>query len=735
MLEINKQQSMNPYIAGKALGQDRGFFGRDGVLNLVANEMLSPDRNAVVLFGQRRIGKTSILLQLLLRLPAEFFLPIYFDLIDYAATSLGRLLYELATAMAQAVSMAPPEEAGFDDEGVHFRRNFLPSFYARLGSQRRPVLLLDEFDILAGADESQIPASAASRTFFPYMRRLMEGEPTLGFVFVAGRKADELSMDVKAAFKTARYKRVSLLDDGSSRDLILAAEKQGTMTFSSEAVDQILKLTSGHPYLTQLVCQVLWDEKHKQGQNSSKIPRVEAADVAPCATKAQEAGESIFEWIWDGLPAAERVIYAAVAHATDKRPHVSGPELIDVLQRNGVRFLTRELELAPGTLASWEMLREHDGNYSFAIELMRRWVIARKPLPKVKDELDRIVPLAENLFQSGDGFYRRGNLENSKNLLQQALTVNPNHLRGRLLLAQVMLEQGKLEDSIRELEEAYRHDEAASRYPLARTLLLREEECERDGDSDKALALCERVLEIVPSNTVAAERRTAIWRKRGDQAFAADLLDDASSAYEKIGAADLLQKVAARKKKLWIDQLQASSVAATNQEEWERAAKLYRQLLAIDPNEKRWKEALERCETEHKFARQYSEALQAIRAENWKKAQAILIDILRQRAEYKDAPELLVRALKPPSALPVNAAPAAAPGIRFAPLVRQYAGALAGLLLCLLAGLIDVPFSAGNAVAAALGASLVLAAVAVAAEFAWRMVEARRTPQEHDSLG
>ena len=55
----------NPYIAGKALNDARGFFGREDVFRLVETVLSSPDQNSVVLFGQRRIGKTSILLNLL----------------------------------------------------------------------------------------------------------------------------------------------------------------------------------------------------------------------------------------------------------------------------------------------------------------------------------------------------------------------------------------------------------------------------------------------------------------------------------------------------------------------------------------------------------------------------------------------------------------------------------------------------------------------------------------------
>jgi len=44
----------NPYIAGKALNDARGFFGHGDVFRLVETVLSSPDQNSVVLFGQRR---------------------------------------------------------------------------------------------------------------------------------------------------------------------------------------------------------------------------------------------------------------------------------------------------------------------------------------------------------------------------------------------------------------------------------------------------------------------------------------------------------------------------------------------------------------------------------------------------------------------------------------------------------------------------------------------------------
>mgnify|MGYP001815569382 CR=1 FL=1 len=52
--------------------------------------------NALDLYGQRRIGKTSVLQELAMRLPAEGpYRPVYFDLQDKVALSLAEVLAEL----------------------------------------------------------------------------------------------------------------------------------------------------------------------------------------------------------------------------------------------------------------------------------------------------------------------------------------------------------------------------------------------------------------------------------------------------------------------------------------------------------------------------------------------------------------------------------------------------------------------------------------------------------------
>jgi tetratricopeptide (TPR) repeat protein len=631
----------NPYIAGRALGQQQGFFGREDILRLVETTLITTDQNALVLFGQRRIGKTSILLQLQHRLPSPPFLPVYFDLMDRARRPLGQVLFDLASAIAVEAGIAPAAPELFDDEGVYFRQQFLPLLYETLGDDRRPILLLDEFDVLDIAAEEQLSPTAAARAFFPYLRKLMQGEPKLGFVFVVGRRAEDLFIEFKATFKASLSQRVSVLDETSGRVLIATAQRQGSLTFDASAIDRILALTAGHPYLTQLVCQILWNDAYAADPHD--VPHIDVAAVEAASTKALDAGQNIFEWIWDGLPPAEQVIFAAIAEATNEGSVVTEDELLDLLQRQGIRILTKELEVAPDTLVEWEMLCRIDKGYGFFIELMRRWVNLRKPLSKVKEWLDRIVPLADALYRNADSFYRQADPENAKDLLQKALRVNPNHLKARLLLGQILLEQDRLEDAIRELEEAYRYDEEAAFYPLIRALLVRGEQLGRlSGPSsskqsigrpkqaDDALRVYERVLEISPHEKVAEERIAAIWIKRGEDAENAGDLAGAMEAYLKAKSPEKVTEIETLQQKI---ALEKAITVAQNYErhgEWGKALKAYRQLADQNPTAAEWAEAIERT-----LKPLIAEAQKCEQRGAWDKAIELYQQVVEQEPEHE----------------------------------------------------------------------------------------------------
>ncbi|MGB0383779.1 MAG: TIR domain-containing protein, partial [Ardenticatenaceae bacterium] len=507
----------NPYIAGAPLRDAKRFFGREEKLRWVERELGNAHTNALVLFGQRRIGKTSVLLQLRQSLPQDAFLPVYFDLQDQATRPLGEVLADLADTIAEEAELSEPDLEAFDDQGRFFRRTFLPQLEQDVGSQRRLVLLLDEFDVLDQVAAEELADNVAANAFFPFLRRLMSEHPWLAFVFISGRRSEDLSLDFTATFKTSLVRELWTLDHQSAQKLIRQAERNGTLKFTDEAVARLLSLTNGHPYLTQLLCQRLWERAYDD--HPATPPLVDSPEVEQIIPDAFEKGEQALIWLWDGLGHVERIYAAALAQIATENRAIADERIVQVLADHAarLRWRTREVVLASRDLVKRRVLEEaEEGGYRFSIELFRRWVHTHKPLREVKEELDRIDPEAEQLFKIGLQAFRRQEWQRASRYFEDALSKNDQHFRARLRRGESLLELGRVDEAVVELERAYELDKAEARFIFIEGLLRQAEVSHHAGQEQKALRACQRVLRIAPHEQRAQALRTAILKERGE---------------------------------------------------------------------------------------------------------------------------------------------------------------------------------------------------------------------------
>jgi AAA ATPase-like protein len=181
----------NPYIIGRPIyGRDR-FYGREELFDFI-RDVLSERAKVILLHGQRRMGKSSVLRQIPIRVPleSEFFF-IAFDLQDQARLPLSRVLYNLATAIAERVAdmgrgeVTPPPIEKLEEAPQLFTDAFLPQVYSALEG-RHVVLLLDEFDVLgnSGAEREDV----ADTQFFPFLQTVVNRDDKLFLLAVVGRR-------------------------------------------------------------------------------------------------------------------------------------------------------------------------------------------------------------------------------------------------------------------------------------------------------------------------------------------------------------------------------------------------------------------------------------------------------------------------------------------------------------------------------------------------------------------
>jgi tetratricopeptide (TPR) repeat protein len=637
----------NPYVAGAPLRGERGFYGRQDTLKWVIRELRNPATNALVLFGQRRIGKTTLLLQLQQTLPADQFLPVYFDLQDQATRSLSSVLADLADTMAEKAGLVPPDPEAFDERGRHFSAHFLPELYATIG-QRRPVLLLDEFDVLDQAAEAELPETAAARSLFPFLRRLMLEESRLAFVFVVGRRAEDLTLDFSATFKASLTREVWTLDKASAVALVRQAEQDGSLRYTDAAVNRILELTNRHPYLTQLLCQRLWEKSY--GSNPNGPPVVDVPEVETAVTDALETGYQAFAWLWDGLAPAEKIYAAAFAEVAHEGSTLTEDEVIQVLTAHASRLRTREVEMAPRDLVQRRVLdAAGDQAYRFNVELFRRWVQKHKPLRDVKDELDQVDTTAEQLYRVGQSFFQRQQPEIAIRYFHDALAANPSHFRARLYLGETLLQSGDLETAVTELEKAYQLDREEARLPLARALVAQARTRLEAQDEEAGLDLLEQALAISPQERDAQMLRYEIWTRRGDQALQENDLDAALSAYRQVDNREGVARVNNLQTRQRLASLEREAEAHKQAERWDEALASYEKLLAAVPHEGarlEWEERRQQVQQEQQLARRFAEGLGFLEQQAWDNAVNAFIDVIQQRPQYSRNGVLAVNLLQ-----------------------------------------------------------------------------------------
>ncbi|RKZ92237.1 MAG: hypothetical protein DRR19_04835 [Candidatus Parabeggiatoa sp. nov. 1] len=415
----------NPYITGNPVGDSPAFVGRTDVMTEVLRVLKHPEDNAIVLFGQRRIGKTSVLHELEAKLPRKGpYYPCFFDLLDKSQWPLERVLRDLAKTISDASQQKTPDLGA--DPKTTFRQDWLPELLNQLPTDKALVLLFDEFDVLDEPENETVqPASAV---FFPYVRDLLSiDHQRLNFVFVIGRKIDDMTKIALSLFKATPTKRVSLLNQEDTAKLIRLSEMNKTLNWTDNTIEKIWQLTNGHPYLTQHFCSRVWENLSDNNKSPDKLPTVTLQDVEVVEkSDILEASRNALEWLWDGLPPAEKVVASALAGAGAKA--ITEDQLKTILNESGVRTMIQSLQNAPRILQDWDLIEPANGGYRFRVELLRRWIAKSKPLAQVQEELDRIEPVADDLYNAANRFYANHKLDDALTLLRQAVSLNPNHV-------------------------------------------------------------------------------------------------------------------------------------------------------------------------------------------------------------------------------------------------------------------------------------------------------------------
>jgi len=380
---VNRDQHVNPYIAGAPVSGPEMFYGRDDVFAFIGRNLIGRHRDTpIVLYGQRRTGKTSVLYQVQRHLGPTYRC-VFIDLHGLSLNGMSDLLLGIANSVSRGlardyrITIDPPARAAFlADPRSAFEDLFLNGVLSALGEDHL-VLMLDEVVRL----DEEVRAGQLDRTVFDYLRHMMQHHPRLNFIFSLGSGLEEMQKDYAFMFSVSLYHRISFLELADARKLILNPVREHYKV-DREAVDTVLQTTSGHPYYTQLVCHCLFDLW-------ARSPRavLTTDDVYAVLSEAIELGSPNLTYVWEDSSPEEKAVMAAMADVMQYGGHeVTAKAISGTWRRTGRTLPEQQLAAALRSLASREVIT---GNvaYSFTVDLQRLWLDKHRRLDWVKDEL------------------------------------------------------------------------------------------------------------------------------------------------------------------------------------------------------------------------------------------------------------------------------------------------------------------------------------------------------------
>ncbi|MFN9600529.1 MAG: ABC transporter substrate-binding protein [Dolichospermum sp.] len=398
---ITSNLHRNPYIIGRPIGYRESLFGRESIFKLV-QENLQQSQQLLLLYGQRRIGKSSIILSIPQQLAeVNEFVFVTSDLSFYSQQPWSSILAALGQAIVDNLeletSISPPTTTELELEINIFERQFLPQVYQQL-ENKNLVLLLDEFDALISQDLESSAIELTKKIF----RRLSDITKRNNKLFIVISIGEHLAstLNILKIFEDVPKIEIGLLDKDSTKELI-TKPAQGVLEYEEEAIKAIFNLSAGHPYCTQIICFAIFSRAREQ--NSFKIT---SADVEKIVDTAIEIGEAGLSWFWAVFSIPEQVVFSAIAQAQETgKNYLKLLEIQKIDAKNQLINQARKQLVDNGFLdATGEKIK---------VELVRRWIIKRYPLQ------DQIGQFHE---------FEQKKIPNQKEVIQLPEIVENNHI-------------------------------------------------------------------------------------------------------------------------------------------------------------------------------------------------------------------------------------------------------------------------------------------------------------------
>jgi energy-coupling factor transporter ATP-binding protein EcfA2 len=361
----------NPYHPHLPPDDPTLFYGRQDAAAFLRQRLVGAhNRNIILILGRLGMGKTA-LLHHVDYIVDERYATVYLNVAEINLQSGSAFILSMVTAIVARMEIigastyrvpSPPDSADEMTLRRWFVDDFLDVVLTAIRRDRFLLVMLDDFQAMLNAiDMGTLPPD-----FMEYLGSLLDQHERLDILAAIDVDDENRLMRYPLTSNVHFHYRLQHLDPEAARQLI-TEPVTGAIQYSEDAVQRILALCGGYPFLLHSICRLLY----RLWESSPQI--ITAATLDYIYTPAlEETGEILRDWWGKTTPNMQAAIRALLDFP--QQP-VSQDSLRQWLTKSRTRLNETQLFSTLRALEYSTLVKAtEDGSYFFSTGLEADWL-------------------------------------------------------------------------------------------------------------------------------------------------------------------------------------------------------------------------------------------------------------------------------------------------------------------------------------------------------------------------
>ncbi|MFH1562468.1 MAG: ATP-binding protein [Nitrospirota bacterium] len=370
----------NPFVYGEEVSGDAFCDRKEEIAELLKD--IESGEN-IIIFSPRRYGKTSLIKEIIRILRERAFLIVYIDL--YPAITKEKFIEVYARALSQGIK-------GKIEVAIEKVRELLPRMLPKIvirndnlpeiefeydkttnvspilndlltavkkESDKRGkngVVVFDEFQEITNYGDDEIERK---------MRTTFQSHRNVSYIFMGSKR--HLMFDMfynvnRPFYKSGKHFPLEKIKKDNLVSFVKLHFRKGHIQIEDKTIEKIVEISECHPYYTQYLCHILWDECSEQG-------RIEEKDVDLALLGLLKRETTLFATIWDTISLKQKQVLIGLSQQ-------EGIEVFsaDFLRRYNLGAASSVQKALKGLMEK-ELIEKENSRYIISDIFFKRWVL------------------------------------------------------------------------------------------------------------------------------------------------------------------------------------------------------------------------------------------------------------------------------------------------------------------------------------------------------------------------